>query len=480
MSEPKRSIGCWDVFEAAFTAATSGNPFTDVRFAATFQFEHRKVTVDGFYDGDDTFRVRFMPDGEGEWSYVTHSDVAELNGRTGSFVCVPPDEGNHGPVRVTDTWHFAYADGAPYYQVGTTCYAWVHQGDLMEEQTLTTLATAPFNKLRMCVFPKSYRYSENEPVYYPFARDESGEWDFTRPDPAFWQHFERRVAQLRDLGIEADLILFHPYDRWGFARMDAASDDRYLRYAVARLAAYRNVWWSLANEYDLMKDKTMADWDRFFRIIWEQDPYQHLRSVHNCRGFYDYGKPWVTHCSIQHSDLGRVPEWRETYRKPVVVDECRYEGNIEERWGNLSGGRMTHQFWQGAIGGGYVGHGETYRHPQDLLWWSKGGRLHGGSPDRIAFLRQLLEDGPPVGFTPLKGWHPLGAGKGEEYYLFYFGDSQPAEFTFHMPPGRKYAAEIIDPLEMTITSVPGLHEGTFALSLPGRENMAVRLQLAGP
>ena len=33
----------------------------------------------------------------------------------------------------------------------------------------------------------------------------------------------------------------------------AAVDDRYLRYVVARLAAYRNVWWSLANEYDFRK-----------------------------------------------------------------------------------------------------------------------------------------------------------------------------------------------------------------------------------
>ena len=32
--------------------------------------------------------------------------------------------------------------------------------------------------------------------------------------------------------------------------MPAEADDRYLRYAVARLAAYRNVWWSLANECD--------------------------------------------------------------------------------------------------------------------------------------------------------------------------------------------------------------------------------------
>ncbi len=79
----------------------------------------------------------------------------------------------------------------------------------------------------------------------------------TRFNPAFFRHLEKRVGQLRELGIEADLILFHPYDKghWGFDRMDAAADDRYLRYVVARLAAYRNVWWSLANEYDFMKDE---------------------------------------------------------------------------------------------------------------------------------------------------------------------------------------------------------------------------------
>jgi len=58
-------------------------------------------------------------------------------------------------------------------------------------------------------------------------------------------------SKLRDLGIQADLILFHPYDHWGYALMGAEADERYLRYTVARLAAYRNVWWSVANAWDL-------------------------------------------------------------------------------------------------------------------------------------------------------------------------------------------------------------------------------------
>jgi hypothetical protein len=378
---------------------------------------------------------------------------------------------------VHNTFHFAYADGTPFFQVGTTCYAWVHQGDDLEGETLNTLCRSPFNKIRMCVFPKDYVFNKNEPVYYPFERTPTGEWDFARFNPEFFRHFERRVGQLRDLGIEADIILFHPYDRWGFAKLDAEADDRYLRYVVARLAAYRNVWWSMANEYDLMQNKTMADWDRFFRVVQESDPYQHLRSVHNCRPFYDHIKPWVTHCSIQHHDLRRTKEWRETYHKPVVVDECGYEGNVEFNWGNLTAKEMVHRFWQGTVSGGYVGHGETYLHPHDVLWWSKGGRLHGESSKRIAFLREILEQGPADGLDPIvASWRWRAVGQPGEYYLFYFGVNQPAEMTFELPEDSSYSLDVIDTWEMTITPLADTYNGTFKIRLPGKPRIAVRIR----
>ena len=223
------------IFELALPGPTDGNPFTDVEFSAQFKYQNRIVEPDGFYDGDGIYRVRLMPDVSGEWRYTTHSNRQELDGHSGSFTCVEPSAGNHGPVRVHDTFHLAYADGTPHLSVGTTCYVWNHQGDELEEQTLETLKTAPFNKMRMCVFPKHYTFNKNEPEFYPFLRDEEGNWDFTRFDPEFFRHFEKRVGDLRDLGIEADIILFHPYDRWGFATMPPEVDDRYLRYLIARL-----------------------------------------------------------------------------------------------------------------------------------------------------------------------------------------------------------------------------------------------------
>ena len=59
------------------------------------------------------------------------------------------------------------------------------------------------------------------------------------------------------------------------------------------------------------------------------------------------------------------------------------------------------------VNGGYAGHGETYMHPDDILWWSKGGVLHGESWKRFRFLRQIIEDMPPGGLAPQadsRGW----------------------------------------------------------------------------
>ena len=174
---------------------------------------------------------------------------------------------NHGPVRVRDTFHFAYADGTPYFPIGTTCYAWTHQGDALEEADPGHARSTPRSTSSGCASSPSTTRSTGTSrriTRSPGRRRATG----TSPgsNPAFFRHLEQRIGQLRDLGIEADLILFHPYDKghWGFDRMTPDADDRYLRYVVARLAAYRNVWWSLANEWDFMKEKTEADWDRFF------------------------------------------------------------------------------------------------------------------------------------------------------------------------------------------------------------------------
>jgi hypothetical protein len=481
----EQQVERWGIFEVTLQGPSEGNPFTEVSLQADFTFQHRTMRVNGFYDGVNdsggVYRVRFMPDAVGEWHYITRSSTPALDGKRETFTCTAPHANNHGPVVVRDTFHFAYSDGTPYFPIGTTCYAWAHQGEAMEQQTLETLSSASFNKIRMCVFPKHYDYNHNEPDFFAYERkpDDGGgyAWDFTRFNPAFFQHFERLVEALGSMGIEADLILLHPYDRWGFSKMGPENDDHFLRYVVSRMAAYRNVWWSMANEFDFMEDRTVGDWDRYFKIVQETDPYQHLRSVHNGFVIYDHTKPWVTHASVQSSELHKVRQWREQYRKPIVVDECCYEGNVHQNWGNISGIELMHRFLTGTVGGGYVGHGETFLHPQDILWWAKGGTLTGDSPARIAFLRRLLEQGSQDGLNPYGDyWYQRASNKAGTFFLFYTGVNPPGEFFLDLPEGQNFSVEVIDPWEMTSTPLVGTFQGRCKVALPSKPYLLIRAQ----
>ncbi len=500
----------WGLFEVALNGPTNGNPFIDVQFSARFTQDDTAVNVNGFYDGNGIYRVRFMPPAQGEWHYATESSCPALAGQAGEFMVTKPSPENHGPVRVANTYHFAYADGSPYEELGTTCYAWIHQSDALQEETLKTLATAPFNKLRMCVFPKRYSWNSNEPALYPFVGKPKTNWDFTRFNPQFFQHLDQRILDLQKLGIQADLILFHPYDggHWGFDRMPSAADDRYLHYLVARLGAYRNVWWSLANEWDFMKEKKESDFVRFGEIISHDDPYHHLLSIHNGSKIFNNTLPWITHASIQNGmaveDPGRAELYRDVYRKPVVYDEVKYEGNIPLRWGNLSAQELVFRFWNGTVAGTYVGHGETYLSSDDVLWWSKGGVLKGQSPARLEFLKTILAGAPAEGIEPVDRWQqPQLGGQSGRYYLFYFGKDEPKSWKFSLPKaltangvaltnGMQFTADVLDTWNMTVKPVKGTFtlkkSGDYAfadadgrsIKLSGNPYMAIRMQRVNP
>jgi hypothetical protein len=498
----QKTVEQWGVFEIALNGPTNGNPFLDVQFSASFTQGDSTVSASGFYDGGGIYRVRFMPEKQGEWHYVTESFNAELNGKTGYFTVTPPSPDNHGPVRVANTFHFAYADGKPFKELGTTCYAWIYQNEPLEEQTLKTLASSPFNKIRMCVFPKRGDCSTNEALLFPFEDMSPTNWDLTRFNPEFFLHLEQRILDLQKIGVEADVILFHPYDdgQWGFDRMPADTDDRYLRYVTARLAAYHNVWWSLANEYDLMKQKTESDFVRFGEIVSTNDPYHHLLSIHNSQKIFNNMLPWITHASIQNGsaveDAGRAVLYRDVYRKPVVFDEVKYEGDLPKRWGHLSAEEMVFRFWEGTIAGTYVGHGETYQGTDDVIWTARGGVLKGGSPARLAFLKKILDESPVEGIDPIDKWqNPEYGGRPGKYYLVYLGKQTPKSWEFILPAskdaladGMKFSAEVLDTWNMTVTPVDGVFtvrkkdayffadQDGRSIALPGNPYMAIRIR----
>ncbi len=480
----------WGLFEASPQGPADGNPFEDVQFGARFILGHRTVEVEGFYDGDGVYKVRFSPDSVGRWSYETTSNVKELAGQTGGFECVAPSEGNRGPVGTAHQFHFQFADGTPYFPFGTTCYSYGFIGEPFAAETLKNLKEAGFNKVRMCLLPKPL--GKLEPVALPFERlgessspkrqgsmtnpeytESQEQFDLARLNPGYFQHVEQKIQDLLAAGIQADVILFHPYDAWGFKAMGQEADDRYLRYAVARLAAYRNVWWSIANEFDLARSKTTKDWDRFFRIVEESDPYSRLRSIHYSRVMYDYAKPWCTHASLQTYDFEKSPERLAAWNKPIIYDEIQYEGNISRRWGNLPAEEMTHRFWRAIVHGVYATHGETYMTADGSPVWSDAGELHGTSPARITFLRKLLESTGTTGLMAAEDPYYLNAGNPGGPILYYFDYHCVGEYEFPLPENVKFHATLIDPWAMTKTALPGTFSGKSKITLTGKPYMAV-------
>ncbi len=503
----------YQMFELVFPGEALTDHWARIDMTAEFASGDTVKSVKGFYDGDGRYIVRFLPEIPGEWHWKV---TGAVNGE-GTEVCEPAD-GAHGLVKAVGT-HFEYEDGRLFIPFGTTVYALAHQDDALVGETLESLKNAPFNKVRMCVFPKHYDYNHNEPPCYAFEKKTDGSWDVNRPCIAFWHRFERILNRIATLGIQIDLILFHPYDRWGFSKLPQKDNLVYLDYLQRRLAAFPNVWWSLANEYDLNMDvKSLADWEEIEEYTAKNDPYGHPLSNHNCMCFWDAARPNISHASLQTKGLSEIPRWIREYKKPVIIDECCYEGNLPQFWGSISGMEMVRRFWRCCASGAYCTHGETFLSDDEILWWARGGKLKGESPERIAFLRQVMEslpgpmtprtggfielavaDGPvsmdriPPAMRPLfkcfsdsihrmsaedrtahlSGEHAWESHCGEDAYLTYFDLQCYGEQTVNLPNDKLYRAELIDVWNMTRETIAENISGETTLKLPGRDNLAL-------
>lgn len=546
------------MLELAFRREAPVGSESQVDLTGIFTHKDTVTTVKGFYAGDGIYKIRFLPLEAGTYSYVlkgviedeglfiaekAKEEISEGKKQLIEMGLIPAEKELHGPVQA-DGVNLRYADGTWYYAFGTTVYALAHQEERLIEETMETLKNSPFNKIRMCVFPKHYDYNHNEPAHFAFhqvaeekkePRDPSrrgfmgsepvaygSDWDVDHPDFAFWDQLESLISRMNDMDIQVDLILFHPYDRWGLSDMGMEKNKVYLDYVIRRLASYPNIWWSLANEYDLMGQMSKEDWEEIGKYIQANDPYHHMLSCHNCFPLYDFTLPEVTHASIQSRDVSRVASWMEQYKKPVSVDECCYEGNLEQTFGSITAEEMASRFWKVFVVGGHCTHGETYLDyakgdsEDAVIWWAKGGKLIGKSPERIAYLRKLMESlpGPLISHKAFfnqmaempkealeemkkqvpgmegllnaiiqmdpvdMAYHAMPelqyAGQHEDkVFIWYYGADIHGRVTLDLPESGSYKIDIIDTWNMTRETVMTGASGNVQVLLPGKQWLAV-------
>lgn len=316
----------WDVIDIPFNSGQKvGNPF-NVKFGAVFVHPSgKKIDIPGFYDGNNTWIIRFSPAITGKWEYETYSTMKPLAGKKGSIdaaTCSKP--GRHGAVLVDqqNLQRFRYEDGTVFFPMAFEI-DWLfaldagNKNDIPKTaQIVKHIADHNFNKVIMNVFAYDAAWGEREKVSAENYFAEPGIFPFggtnEKPDHSelnvdFFRHFDRVMRHLHEKEIVSHLMVYVWNKSVSWAKPGTEEDNMYFEYVVKRYQAFPNLIWDISKEalaYGM--DNMEYIIDRIERLK-KTDGHQRLITVH------DY-----TFCNA-HPDLVdfiSVQEWR-----PNLYDE---------------------------------------------------------------------------------------------------------------------------------------------------------------
>jgi hypothetical protein len=97
-----------------------------------------------------------------------------------------------------------------------------------------------------------------------------------RPNPAYFDELDRRIAAIHKRGITTDLMLASNPDTLTALFPDGRSRQRFIRYVVARYAAFNITWQGLAEFEDYTDGRALLK--ELGLDLKKLDPYQHPRS----------------------------------------------------------------------------------------------------------------------------------------------------------------------------------------------------------
>lgn len=335
----------------------SPNPFTDVQITADVTAPSgRKVTVEGFFDGDgaggqsgDVFKVRVFADEAGTWTWVTHGNAAGLDGNSGSFTVSGTLAGafGKGPVE-TDPDRprsFRYRSGTPVYLLGKyldraapTNIRFSHTM-LSEERTDADRQALLDRHLGMGL-NKINVYLANQTDYgsvstTPWLGSADAN-DKTRFDLARWRMYDAWVKTMRDAGFVTQVWFFSD----GFGNAPDADRQRLIRYGMARLSGSVNTVFTLMTEWQ--EGWTAAEVESHMLYLHQHNPWDRLASVHGLPGDFSFpAAGWADYIDLQagvstsvdHAvvhDLGL--ENRQKAAKPMIQEElCMGDETEAER-----------------------------------------------------------------------------------------------------------------------------------------------------
>ncbi len=262
-AEPPLVCGRWQEAELAFRAEVHlDTPYVEAGFEAAFVHEAGVVLRrPAFWDGDQTWRVRFAPTLEGRWDWTVRAPapLEELDGRTGSIECSSPDPLPHNHFRRHGFWRMSaggrslvHSDGAPAILVADT--AWGMPWRATHDQVATYAddrSAKGFNAvLLMSVQPDMSTVGPRDRTAdegFDVGFEDLPDGRLTQLNPGYFQYFDAISAALADRGIA--MVLQPVFQGFGWKGPPVAGNvvppedyARYCRYLVARYGARPTIY----------------------------------------------------------------------------------------------------------------------------------------------------------------------------------------------------------------------------------------------
>ncbi len=497
----------WGQVEFTFSSHnTYANPFTDVEFFAIFSSPSgAQVKVRSFYAGDNEFKVRFMPTEEGKWKLTTSSSPPDrgLNHQRRSFLCTKAE--SHGPIQV-DPEHrtrLQFADGTPYLHVGDTVYNFFchRQSPAQLKAFIDQCKQYEINKFRVLL------WDWQPDVPHPFVTDASGKPDYTRFNLSHYEYVEKLLRQLEQADINVGLILqiARPRISYGQPRPDQAAMERYVRYSIARLASFRNVYWELQNEFGhpaQPKDtKNEAYLRHFAELVRAEDPSHHLLTCSILTSWRRSSHKWfdalLWHDKINKDYQREYRTMLELYKRevlpyqmPGIHDEIAYEQNPKHTTfiaNGTSSDTIRREMWLNYVAGVYwtygagpdrwlgLVNGEDLAPFQDYIegrQWEEHGYVY------VPHLVDTLQRLPFQTMTPHEDLLKTASGAHcladmEQALLVYFPDGGKAQVK--VPTGR-WKVTWVNPRTGECSSGPEIEGGTRTFACPGPDDWALVIE----
>lgn len=243
--------------------STYANPYVDIRMEVEFRSPLFKTyLMPGFWDGiHNRMVVRFTPTAAGQWTYRVTSNVSAFDGKEGMFNAAASDA--PGFVNVANVHHWATDNKQPHLWMGYIADRFAFESPAEFDRQLNAAADNKFTHFRGSILGS--------------AKDQSAVFlGPDRPNPAYFAELDRRVGEIHKRGITTDLMFASDPGCITSLFPDSQARERFVRYVVARYAAF-NVTWEGVGEFEDYADGR-AILKELGLDLKKLDPYQHPRS----------------------------------------------------------------------------------------------------------------------------------------------------------------------------------------------------------